>query len=331
VKVAVVGVTGAVGREMLAVLEQRGFPVDELVPMASARSAGGRLQALGAEHEIRAAAPDGFRGVDLALFSAGSGVAKELAPAARDAGALVVDNSSAFRMEPDCPLVVPEINADDLAGHHGIVANPNCSTILLTMALAPLERAVGIARVVLASYQAVSGAGARAMAELHEQEEADRTGGVVPQVCFPKPISHNVIPWVQGIGPDGYSTEETKVRDETRRILGRAGLPVTATCVRVPVLRAHAQAIHVELARPFTVGQAEDTLSRAPGVRLWTGDFPTPRDAAGDDLVHVGRVRLDRAFEPGLAMWGVMDQLRKGAALNAVQIAEQVLGVRTGA
>jgi aspartate-semialdehyde dehydrogenase len=322
-RVAVVGATGAVGREMLAVLEERRFPVDELRLLASHRSAGTTLTALGATHDVRVAEPFAFEGVDLALFSAGSQLARALAPAARAAGALVVDNSSAFRMDPACPLVVPEINGELLDDGPPIVANPNCSTILLVMAVAPLHRAAGLRRIVVCSYQAVSGAGARAMREMERQEAADAAGETPVADIFPAPIAHNVIPWVQGLGEDGYSTEETKVRDETRRILGLPDLPLTATCVRVPVWRAHAEAIHLELERPLTPDEARAACAEAPGVRV--AELPTPREVAGTDDVHVGRIRTDRAFEPGLALWCVMDQLRKGAALNAVQIAESLL------
>jgi len=323
--VAVVGATGAVGQEMVTVLEERGFGVTDLRLLASERSDGRTLSALGREHEVRPAEPGAFAGVDLALFSAGAEVARALAPAARAAGALVIDNSSAFRLDPRCPLVIPELNGDTLGSHAGIVANPNCSTILLCMAVAPLHRAVGVTRIVVCSYQAVSGAGARAIEEMRRQEEADRTGRAPDCAVFPAVIAHNVIPWVQAIDEDGHSTEETKVRDETRRILGLPDLPVGATCVRVPVWRAHAEAVHVALERPLSPADALALYDEAPGIRGRRGDIPTPREVSGTDEVHVGRVRTDRAFEPGLALWCVMDQLRKGAALNAVQIAECAL------
>jgi aspartate-semialdehyde dehydrogenase len=252
-------------------------------------------------------------------------VSRALAPAARAAGALVIDNSSAFRLDPECPLVIPELNGETLAGHAGIVANPNCSTILLCMAVAPLQRAAGIRRLVACSYQAVSGAGARAIEEMRRQEEAERAGQVPECAVFPAVIAHNVIPWVQAIGEDGHSTEETKVRDETRRILGLPDLPVGTTCVRVPVWRAHAEAVHVALERPLAPVQALALYEEAEGIRVRRDDIPTPREVSGTDEVHVGRVRTDRAFTPGLALWCVMDQLRKGAALNAVQIAERAL------
>jgi len=322
--VAVVGATGAVGQEMVTVLEERGFGVTDLRLLASERSDGRTLRAFGREHEVRPAEPGAFAGVDLALFSAGADVARALAPAARAAGALVIDNSSAFRLDPKCPLVIPELNGDTLGSHAGIIANPNCSTILLCMAVAPLHRAAGVARIVACSYQAVSGAGARAIEEMRRQEEADRAGRT-PDCAFPAVIAHNVIPWVQAIDDDGHSTEETKVRDETRRILGLPDLPVGATCVRVPVWRAHAEAVHVALERPLSPADALALYEEAPGIRARRGDIPTPREVSGTDEVHVGRVRTDRAFQPGLALWCVMDQLRKGAALNAVQIAECAL------
>jgi aspartate-semialdehyde dehydrogenase len=323
--VAVVGATGAVGREMIAVLEQRRFPVGELRLLASAKSAGRTIKALGKEHEIRPADADALRGVDVALFSAGSETSRKLGPMARDMGALVIDNSSAFRMDPDCPLVVPELNGETLEGHKGIIANPNCSAILLCMAVAPLHKAAGLVRIVACTYQAVSGAGARAMDELRRQEEAERQGAPLAHEVFPAVIAHNVIPWVTGLMPDGFSVEETKLRDETRRILGLPGLPLTSTCVRVPVFRAHSQAVHVELGRQLAPAEALALYDGAKGVRAMREGLPTPREVAGTDDVVVGRVRTDRAFSPGLALWCVMDQLRKGAALNAVQIAERLV------
>jgi len=324
--VAVVGATGAVGQEILAVLEQRRFPLGELRLLASPRSEGRTARAFGRDYEVRPADAGAFEGVDLALFSAGSETSRELAPVAKAAGAVVVDNSSAFRMDPDCPLVVPELNGETLAGHRGIVANPNCSAILLCMAVAPLHEAAGLKRIVACTYQAVSGAGARAIDELKRQEEAEARGAPLQHDVFPAAIAHNVIPWVQGLLPDGYSVEETKLCEETRRILGLPDLPLTATCVRVPVWRAHAQALHVELGRALAPEEALGLYDHAPGVKAVREGLPTPRDVSGTDEVVVGRVRTDRAFTPGLALWCVMDQLRKGAALNAVQIAERLVG-----
>jgi len=306
-KVAIVGASGVVGQEMRTLLAERNFPVSEL-----------RLLASSTRGEFTEATPEAFDGCELALFAADSDVARRLGGIARDKGALVVDNSSAFRMTH--PLIVPEINGDQI-GDARLIANPNCSTILLAMAVAPLKE---LKRVVVCSYQAVSGAGAPAMEELRRQE-ADETAEAR---VFPKPIAHNVIPWVQAIEEDGYSTEETKVQNELRRILGRPDLPVTATCVRVPVLRAHSEAVHVELDAEVSPEQAAERFRQADGVVVHDEDLPTPRDVAGKDTVHIGRIRRDRAFKPGLALWCVMDQLRKGAALNAIQIAERALSVR---
>ncbi|MEM8885068.1 MAG: aspartate-semialdehyde dehydrogenase [Planctomycetota bacterium] len=316
-KIAIVGASGAVGQEMRAILEERAFPVTEL-----------RLLASSTRGEFTATTHAALEGVDVALFAASSEVAREFGPPARDGGALVVDNSSAFRMDPACPLVVPEINGAELDGGARLIANPNCSTILLAMAI---HRLPEVRRVVMCSYQAVSGAGAPAIEELRAQEAADAAGEPIETRVFPKPIAHNVIPWVQAIGEDGFSTEETKVRDELRRILDRPELPVTATCVRVPVWRAHAEAVHLELEREVSPDEAATRMRDSEGVVVHDGELPTPRDVAGKDRVHIGRIRRDRAFQPGLALWCVMDQLRKGAALNAIQIAERALGVQTRA
>jgi len=321
VRVAIVGATGAVGREMKAVLEEREFPIRELRLLASERSAGNAIDGIA----VQEATPDAFEGIDLALFSASSDVARRLAPAARDSGALVIDNSSAFRADPACPLVVPEINAEALVGHAGIIANPNCSTILLAMALHPIRALASIRRVVACTYQAVSGAGAPAIEELRRQEIAEARGEPPVAEVFPAVIAHNVMPWVGEIGDDGYSEEESKVRSELRRIFDEPDLPVATTCVRVPVWRAHSEAVHVELDREIEPEALVRAYSEAPGVVVHATDFPTPRDVAGKDPVHIGRIRADRAFVPGLALWCVMDQLRKGAALNAIQIAETIV------
>jgi len=304
VKVAIVGASGFVGAEMRKVLAERRFPADEV-----------RLLASRTRGEFKKATPDALKGCDLALFAADADTARRLAPSCEG---LVVDNSSAFRMTH--PLIVPEINGGEI-GDARLLANPNCSTILLAMAV----HALPVRRVVVCSYQAVSGAGAAALDELARQEKGE--GGGEGSV-FPKPIARNVIPWVQGFGDDGYSTEETKVRDELRRILGKPALPVSATCVRVPVERAHAEAVHLELEEELSPADAAERMAATAGVVVHADDFPTPRDVAGKDTVHIGRIRRDRAFTPGLALWCVMDQLRKGAALNAIQIAERALGVR---
>ena len=320
-RVGIVGATGVVGREMRSILEERAFPVSELRLFASSSRTEDGIS-------YEKATAEAMTGLDLALFAADGDVARSMAPVARDNGALVVDNSSAFRMDPDCPLVVPEINGSLLDSHNGIVANPNCSTIVLAMALHKLPE---LKRVVVCTYQAVSGAGIAAQNELRDQEAAEAAGENLVARVFPKPIAHNVIPWVQAIGDDGYSTEETKVRDELRRILERPELPVSATCVRVPVWRAHSEAVHVELESEVSPAELASRLQGAEGVVVHEDELPTPRDVAGKDPVHIGRIRRDRAFVPGLALWCVMDQLRKGAALNAVQIAERALGVTTDA
>lgn len=327
-RVAVVGATGAVGAEMLAVLAQRHFPVRDLVALASPASAGKAVKWAGTAIPVRVAETGSFKGIDLALFSAGATTSRNLAPSARDAGALVVDNSSAFRMDAETPLVVPEVNPDALAEARGIVANPNCTTIILLMALAPLHRVVRCPEVVVASYQAVSGTGAKAIAELEAQLRAWAAGEPGPDPrSYPKPIAFNVLPQVGSLDPSGESEEERKVALETQKILGDPQIRVTATCVRVPVIRAHAEAVTVFPERAVTPDEARQILRRAAGVRVVDdpkGFGPTPQEAAGGDDVLVGRLRAARAHRPALSWFCAGDQLRKGAALNAVQIAEVV-------
>jgi aspartate-semialdehyde dehydrogenase len=334
-RVAVLGATGAVGREMLRTLEERRFPLEEVVLLASSRSAGARLPFAGALVEVRAVDEAGLEGVDLALFSAGGEAAREWAPVAVSAGATVVDNSSAFRMEPDVPLVVPEINGAALAGHRGIVANPNCTAITALMAVAPLHAAAGLARLVVSSYQSVSGAGRRGVAELLEQVEKLR--GAEEDLARPDPealpagevfgrtIAYNVLPRGGSFDPDGATTEETKFVNETRKILGLPSLEVAVTVVRVPVIAGHSVSIYAELERDLSPEGARRSLASFPGVEVvddpLTDRFPTPLDAAGRDQVLVGRIR------PGpkprsILLFASADNLRKGAALNAVQIAE---------
>lgn len=331
VSVAVVGATGVVGREFLRVLAQRGFPVARLRLMASARSAGQRLAWGGAEHVVEDLAQASFAGVDLALFSAGSGPAREHAPRAAREGALVVDNSSAFRMDPDVPLVVPQVNPEAARGHRGIVANPNCSTILMLMAVAPLDRHVPVRRIVVSTYQAVSGSGEAGLQELERQVQ-EEARGLAPSVrTYPRPIHRNALPFVQAFAEDGLTTEEWKMVRETRRILARPQLAVTATCVRIPVRRAHSEAINLEFERPVDPADARAWLAAAPGVRVVDDparlEFPTPRDAEEQDDVLVGRIRKDPSHPCGLDLWCTGDQVRKGAALNAVEIAELLLGL----
>jgi aspartate-semialdehyde dehydrogenase len=333
--VAIVGATGVVGQEFLSVLAERDFPVDRLLPLASSRSAGRAVTFRGRTHEVEDLAAASFEGVDLALFSAGAERSRAHGPRAAAAGALVVDNSSAFRMDPKVPLVVPEVNPETAARHAGIIANPNCSTILLVVVLAPLERHARIRRVVCSTYQAVSGSGAGGLQELERQARAERDGLPLETSVYPKPIHGNVLPFVQAFGADGLTTEEWKMVHETRRILERPDLAVSATCVRVPVRRAHSEAVNVEFEAPISPEEARGLLSAASGVRVVDDPgrllFPTPRDAEGGDDVLVGRIRRDPGHPRALDLWLTGDQLRKGAALNAVQIAEQVLGVRAGA
>jgi aspartate-semialdehyde dehydrogenase len=324
-RVAIVGATGAVGAEFLRVLAERAFPADELRLVASERSAGRRLTFRGEEHEVIALRPGALDGIDVAFYSAGAGTSRETAPGAAEAGALVVDNSSAFRMDPEVPLVVPEANAHAVAGHRGIVANPNCSTILAAVVLAPLHREVGIRRVVAATYQAVSGAGARALAEMEGQRvaAAEETPGDAGDL--PAPIDLNVLPVIGPLDGRGSSEEELKMGRELRKILEAPDLRASVTCVRVPVRRAHSEAIHLELARELSAADAEAILREAPGVRLVEPDRATPLEAAGRDEVLVSRLRNEPDRKDVLVLWLTGDQLRKGAALNAVQIAEHVL------
>lgn len=326
--VAIAGATGAVGQEFLAILAQRGFPMASLRLMASPRSAGKTLDYEGQTLTLENLAEADFAGVDVAFFSAGSSQ-QEHARRAATQGALVVDNSSAFRMDPDVPLVVPEVNAEAGRRHGGIIANPNCSTIILVVVLAPLLKQVGIRRVVVSTYQAVSGSGAAALAELDAQAEAEREGRPLEASIYPAPIHGNVIPFVQAFGDDDITTEEWKMVRETRRILEAPDLPVSATCVRVPVRRAHSEAVNIEFEREVNPDDVRAWLAEAAGVQVIdepaTLAFPTPRDASGGDDVLVGRIRRDPGHPRAIDLWLTGDQLRKGAALNAVQIAEAVL------
>jgi aspartate-semialdehyde dehydrogenase len=326
--VAIVGATGAVGQDLLAVLAARGFPLRSLRLLASPRSAGQRLAFGGEQIPVAALGPDAFRGIDLVLFSAGAAVARQWAPRAVADGALVVDNSSAFRLDAEVPLVVPEVNPGALAGHRGIVANPNCSTILLVLALWPLHRAAGLRAVVVSTYQAASGAGQQAMLELRAGTAAALRGEAFAPTVLPHPLAFNVFPQVDVFQPDGYTREEDKLQHETRKILGLPALPVDATCVRVPVERCHSESVAVQFARPLELAAARACLADAPGLEVCDDPelrrYPTPLAMAGRDAVAVGRLRIGRVLHPGLTFWLVGDQLRKGAALNAVQIAERL-------
>jgi len=323
--IAVVGATGAVGFEFLRVLQRRNFPVASLRALSSARSAGKEVQFRGESVAVGELGKGSFEKVDIAFFSAGSEVSRTFAPSARGAGAVMIDNSSAFRMEPTVPLVIPEINGEDVRQHRGIIANPNCTTAIALMAIYPLHRAFGVRRVFAASYQAVSGSGARAMDELKEQVTAGQDQPARPRV-YPHPIAFNVLPHVDTFLADGYTKEEMKMQNEGRKIMHLPDFRASVTCVRVPVYRAHSVAVNAEFERKVSVEQAREVLAKAPGIELvdepHNNRYPMPLRVAGKDNCEVGRVRLDCALENGLAFWVSGDQLLKGAALNAVQIAE---------
>lgn len=327
-RVAVVGVTGAVGQEMLKVLEERKFPVSEIRPLASSRSQGKKVNFRGREWAVEVLNQNSFQGVDIALFSAGASISREFAPLAAQSGCVVIDNSSAFRQDPDIPLIVPEINPHRIKDYRrrNIIANPNCTTIISLMPLKPLHDYGKITRVVAASYQATSGAGAKAMAELEEQIKAYvNQEEIVPHV-FPQQIAFNVIPHIDVFLDNYYTKEEMKMVWESRKILEEESLLVSATCVRVPVFRAHAVAINIETEKKITRDKAIELLSSFPGIKVVDDPkhllYPTPLMAAGRDECLVGRIREDISSPSGLNLWVVGDQLRKGAALNAVQIAE---------
>ena len=327
--VAIVGATGAVGVELIRCLEERAFPLSELRLLASARSAGKTLKFRGQALPVHELVEDSFRGVDLALFSAGAGTSKQFAPLAVRAGAVVIDNSSAFRMDPAVPLVVPEINPEQVRAHQGIIANPNCCAIISITPLWPIHRHNRIRRLQLATYQAASGAGAAAMEELRESTRAYLENRPYQQKVLPHPYAFNLFSHNTRIDPaTGYNDEETKVIQETRKIFGDEQIRVSATCVRVPVLRAHAVAITIECERAITPAQVRDLLHTAPGVKLVDererNYFPMPRDASGQDSILVGRIRQDLSDPDGrsISLFVAGDQLLKGAALNAVQIAE---------
>ena len=334
-RVAVVGATGAVGSTVLGVMRERSFPVDEVVPFASERSAGRSIDYGDQDLTVQALSEEAIQGFDLALFSAGSAISADWAPKFADAGAVVVDNSSQWRMHDDVPLVVSEVNPDALESHRGIVANPNCTTMQMVMALGPILATVGIERVVMSSYQAVSGTGQRAVEELHEQAEAVIEAKELPTpAVYPHQIAFNVLPQVETFKDgDDYTTEERKVMRETTKILGRDDLGVSATCARVPVFTGHSVSANVQTRDPLSPDECRELLSRASGVTViddpGNGLYPTALDAAGRDDVLVGRIRRDPSHERCLNLWIVGNNLRKGAATNAVQLAEllQVRGL----
>jgi aspartate-semialdehyde dehydrogenase len=345
--IAVVGATGAAGTELLRVLERRSFPVASLRPIGSARSVGKSVQFCGDSIPVEKLDAGSFEKIDIAFFSAGGDVSRQHVPIACQADAIAIDKSSAFRMDPHVPLVIPEINPGDVKLHRGVIANPNCTTTVMLMALYPLHKIFRVHRVFAATYQAVSGSGTKGVEELTRQtrtwaedeqrcsgrpvDDAKETdfeqlGSAPPATVFPHPIAFNLLPHVDSFLESGYTKEEVKMQDETRKIMHSPALRVSATCVRVPIYRAHSVAVIAEFQRPISVEQARDVLSKAPGLELvdepHNNRYPTPLNVAGKDNCQVGRVRLDCALENGLSFWVSGDQLLKGAALNAVQIAE---------
>lgn len=329
--VAVVGATGAVGIEMIKTLEKRNFPVGKLTLLASARSVGKKLPYLGKDIEVKELTKNSFSGIDIALFSAGGSISREYAPLAAQAGCVVVDNSSAFRMDNNVPLVVPEINASDIRLHKGIIANPNCTTAITLMALYPLHQAFNVTRIFASSYQAVSGTGAKAIEELKRQINQSVNGQPITREVYPHQIAYNVLPHVDSFLPTGYTKEEMKMENEGRKIMHHPSFRASVTCVRVPVYRAHSIAVSAEFQKPVTVESALDVLRKAPGLDVEDDPsknvYPLPLYVSERFNCSVGRIRKDCAFDNGLCFWVSGDQLLKGAALNAVQIAEELLKV----
>ncbi len=327
--VAVVGATGAVGRTMLSILEERKFPVAKLLPLASARSAGKQVDFNGETITIQELKADSFEGVDIALFSAGGSISREFCPIAAKAGCVVIDNSSAFRMDKDIPLVVPEVNPHAIGDHQGIIANPNCSTIQMVVALKPIHDRYKIKRVVVSTYQSVSGSGQSAIEELKAQSSQALNGQAVTHEVYPHQIAFNCLPHIDTFLDTGYTKEEMKMVNETRKILEDDAIQVSPTTVRVPVFYAHSEAVNVETEQEIDVKELRTILGSAPGVRLvdapGKGEYPLATDAAGRDEVMVGRVRADLDNPRAVNLWIVADNLRKGAALNAIQIAEVLI------
>ncbi len=327
--VAVAGATGAVGREMLDSLQERKFPVGDLVPLASERSAGERLEFNGRNWTVKQFTKDAFQGVDIALFSAGAARSLEFAPAAVGSGAVVIDNSSAFRMDPKVPLVVPEVNAGALANHGGLIANPNCSTIGMVLALKPIHDAARIRRVVVTTFQSVSGTGKKAMDELAGQTVALLNFRDVEKKVYPHQIAFNCLPHIDEFLDNGYTREEMKMANETRKILGDESIRVTATAVRVPVFRCHSESVNIETEKKISANEARAVLAAMPGLVVYDDPkknlYPLAIDVAGKDETYVGRIREDESIPNGINLWIVSDNLRKGAALNAVQIAELLI------
>jgi len=329
--IAIAGVTGAVGRVFLSILEQRKFPIKNLIPLASHRSAGKRVSFAGEEIEVRELGKDSFKGIDIALFSAGASRSKEYAKYAVDSGAVVVDNSSAFRLDDDVPLIVPEVNRKDIEGHKGIIANPNCTTIIMVVAVKPVYDISPVKRIVVSTYQSVSGAGASGMTELEDQLReiiCNKNDKVTPET-FPVQIANNVIPHIDVFYDNGYTKEEMKMVYETHKIMGDDSIKISATTVRVPVMTSHSESVMMETEDKLSIEQVRKALGEAEGVIL-KDDFanevyPTTLDSSGNDDIYVGRIRKDLSAENGISMWIVGDQWRKGAALNTIQIAEELI------
>ena len=328
-RVAVVGATGAVGREMLKVLEQRDFPASEIVPFASARSAGTTVPFKDGELTVQELKEDSFAGFDIALFSAGGGTSKKFAPLAAEAGCVVVDNSSAWRMDDKCPLVVPEVNAHDLDWHNGIIANPNCSTIQMVVALKPVHEEVKIKRVVASTYQAVSGTGQKAITELETQVSRLFNGKEVVPDVYPHQIAFNALPQIDIFMDNGFTREEMKMTNETKKIMGDDSIDVVAMAVRIPVFYGHSEALFIETEDKMTAEECRTLLAASPGITILDypekNVYPLAAECAGEDDVYVGRIREDFSIDNGLVMWVVSDNIRKGAALNTVQIAETLM------
>lgn len=324
--IAVVGATGVVGKEIIQILDELSVDVTTLKPLASARSAGQTVQFNGQYIEVEELTHNSFDGVDYALFSAGGSISKEFAPSAVKSGAIVVDNTSHFRMDETVPLVVPEVNTDALASHNGIIANPNCSTAQLVVALKPIDEAYGIKRLVIATYQSVSGAGKEALDELESQTRQSLNGAPVEPKVFAHPIAFNIIPQIDVFCENGYTKEEMKMINEIKKIMGRDDIAISATCARVPVFIGHSEAVNIETKKPIDIAHVNEILDAAQGVQVVDDpanlSYPTPRDISGQNDVQIGRIRRDISVENGLELWCVGDNLRKGAALNAVQIVQ---------
>jgi len=328
-RVAIVGATGLVGQEFIKVLEQRDFPIDSIQLLASDRSSGKKLFVTHQEIEVKETVPESFKGIDIALFSAGTEISRYFSPIAAQSGAVVIDNSAAFRMEPAVPLVVPEVNPEDIKWHKGIIANPNCSTIQMVVALYPLHKVNPIKRIIVDTYQAVSGTGSPAVDELTAQTRQVLDGqNAIPHV-YPHQIAFNVLPEIDVFLDNDYTKEEWKMVEETRKIMHADNIAISATCVRVPVFTGHGEAVNIEFSHPMSPEEAKYILAQAPGVKVLDDPtvslYPQPWSAAGTDEVFIGRIRRDASHPNGLIMWVVADNLRKGAALNAIQIAEEMI------